>query len=124
MEYPNLIKRLVLPGDATAPARLEHADVVATAITRADLADDVRGINASLELIRETRGGRWPTGPVTEDYNYVDLVWHECEFRDSSSFTYVVRNAAGGYLGCAYLYPMGTRTALSEDVIDYDVDVS
>jgi hypothetical protein len=27
----------------------------------------VRGINASLDLIRRTRGGTWPTGPVTEE---------------------------------------------------------
>ena len=50
-----------------------------------------RGINAGLELIRRTRGGRWPTELVTEDFNYVDLVWHECEFRDGDSFTYCVR---------------------------------
>jgi hypothetical protein len=96
MDYRNLVKRLVLPDGATAPARLEHAGVVATAITRHDLADDVRGINASLDIIQQTRGGAWPTGPVTEDYNYVDLVWHG-EFRDASSYTYVVRNAAGYY---------------------------
>ena len=124
MNYQNLIKRLVLPSGAAVPARLEYADVVATAIDRNDLADDVRGINASLDLIRQTRGGSWPTGPVTEEYNYVDLVWHECEFRDESSFTYVLRTVAGDYLGCCYLYPLGTRTPLSDDVIDFDVDVS
>jgi hypothetical protein len=124
VDYRNLIKRLVLPDGASPPTRLEYEDVVATAINRSDLADDVRGINASLDLIKRTRGGNWPTGPVTEDYNYVDLVWHECEFRDESSFTYVLRNAAGDYFGCCYLYPMGTRTPLSDEVIGYDVDVS
>src|SRR5690349_7860276 len=112
MDFHNLVKRIVLPDGATVPTRLEYRDVVATPINRADLADDVRGINASIELIRQTRGGSWPTRPVTEDYNYVDLVWHELEFRDESSFTYVLRDAAGGYLGCLYLYPMGIRTPL------------
>src|SRR2546429_322224 len=105
MDYTNLMKKLILPAGAAAPARLAHEDVVATAITREDLADDVGGINASLDLIRQTRGGDWPTGPVSDDYNYVDLVWHELEFREGSSFTYVARDTAGGYLGCCYLSP-------------------
>jgi hypothetical protein len=124
VDYSRLIKRLVLPDGAAVPRRLAHGDVIATAITRDDLADDVRGINASLELIRKTRGGKWPSEPVTEDYNYVDLVWHECEFRDGGSFTYVLRAAAGGYLGCCYLYPPGRRTPLSPTIADHDVDVS
>jgi hypothetical protein len=50
-------------------------------------AADVRGINDSLDLIRETRGRRCPAGPVTEE-DYVDLVRCECEFRDQKSFTF------------------------------------
>lgn len=124
VDYSQLIKRLALPDGATVPRRLAHGDVTATALTRDDLADDVRGINAGMELIRRTRGGRWPAEPVTEEYNYVDLVWHECEFRDGKSFTYVLRDAAGGYLGCCYLYPLGTRTPLSPALADRDVDAS
>src|ERR1700712_4690936 len=105
MDYAALVKKLQVPGDFVLPARLSYRELVATAITREDLADDVRGINASLDLIPKTRGGSWPTGPVTEDENYVDLVWHECEFRDGKSLTYVVRDTSGGYLGCCYLYP-------------------
>jgi hypothetical protein len=33
--------------------------VLATVLTRANLADDVRGINASIELIQKTCGGGW-----------------------------------------------------------------
>ena len=124
MDYTNLVKRLALPPGFTAPDRLTYDDVVARAISRADLHDDVRGVNASLDLIRRTRGGRWPTGPVTEDFNYVDLVWHECEFRDGGSFTYGTYDAAGQYLGCCYLYPVGRRTPLSAELLRYDVDVS
>jgi hypothetical protein len=124
MDYTNLTKKLILPAGAAAPARLVYEDVVATAITREDLAHDVEGINTSLDLIRQTRGGKWPTGPVSEAYNYVDLVWHELEFREGSSFTYVARDRAGSYLGCCYLYPIGGRTPLSDELISYDVDVS
>jgi hypothetical protein len=114
-----------LPSDGTAvPSELAYEGLVVRAITRSDLADDVRGINASLDLIRRTRGGGWPTEPVTEEGNYTDLVWHELEFRDGTSFTYVVRDRDGGYLGCLYLYPMGRRTPLTEALLDHDVDVS
>jgi hypothetical protein len=123
LEYSQLIKKLILPAGFTVPARLSYEGIVATAITRDDLHDDVAGINASLALIQQTRGGGWPTEPVTEDFNFVDLVWHELEFREGKSFTYVVRTADATYLGCCYLYPMGRRTPLSEQTLRYDVDV-
>ena len=85
--YAGYIKKLPLRAGFQAPRTLTFDDVVATAITRDDLRDDVRGINASLELIPVTRGGDWPTGPVTDDFNYDDLVWHEVEFRNGDSFT-------------------------------------
>jgi RimJ/RimL family protein N-acetyltransferase len=124
MDYSGLIKRLVLPQGYSPPTELTHQDIRARAISRADLHDDVLGINSSLDLIRQTRGGAWPSGPVSEEYNYVDLVWHEAEFRDENSFTYAVYDASGRYLGCCYLYPMGTRTRLTEDLLAHDVDVS
>jgi hypothetical protein len=36
----------------------------------------------------------------------------------------VVRDSTGHYLGCCYLYPMGRRTRLTADRLDYDIDVS
>lgn len=124
MDYRLLIKRLDMPVDFSPPVRMIHEDVVANAITRADLQEDVQGINASLALIRRTRGGGWPSEPVTQEFNFVDLVWHELEFRERSSLTYVLRDSGGRYLGCCYLYPMGRRTQLTDDLLRYDVDVS
>jgi hypothetical protein len=124
LDYSQLIKKLILPAGFTAPSCLSYEDIVATAITRDDLRDDVAGINASLALIQQTRGGGWPTEPVTEDFNFVDLVWHELEFREGKSFTYVLRTADSAYLGCCYLYSLGRRTPLSEQLLRYDVDVS
>ena len=103
---------------------MAHEDLEARAISRADLHDDVRGINASIALIEAHAGGGWPTEPVTEEFNFVDLVWHELEFREGTSFAYAVYDSGGGYLGCCYLYPMGRRTELSERLLGYDVDVS
>jgi hypothetical protein len=118
------VKKIILPDEFEPPRRLVHEDVVATVLGREDLDDDVAGINASLELIRRTRGGGWPQEAVTAEFDFVDLVWHECEFRDGYSFSYVLRDSDGGYLGCAYLYPMGRRMELSEELAQHDVDVS
>lgn len=124
MDYRPFVKKLVLPSSFVAPNSLTFDDIHATAISRVHLKDDVDGINESIELIQRTRGGRWPTETVTEAGNFVDLVWHEAEFRDGHSFTYVVHTAAGEYLGCCYLYPMGTRTELTDALLTHDVDVS
>jgi len=124
MDLASFVRKLPLPPGFVAPTPLTYEDLAARAISRADLHDDVRGINASLELIQRTRGGGWPTEPVTEEWNYVDLVWHELEFREGDSFAYAVCDSDGGYLGCCYLYPMGRRTELTEDLLRYDVDVS
>jgi len=74
MNYKNLIEALDLPAGYAPPTELRFEDIVANALTRADLAADVKGINSSIDLIRRTRGGGWPSEPVSEDFNYVDLV--------------------------------------------------
>ena len=124
MDYEQFTKTLVTPPGFAVPKQLRFEHLNARAISRADLAEDVRSINASPELIARTRGGGWPTEPVTQAVNFVDLVWHELEFRDGYSFAYAVYDTDGNYLGCCYLYPLGRRTELSEALLDYDVDVS
>ena len=118
MDLSGFVKRLQLPAGASAPRELAYDDVRASALTREHLDDDVAGINASLELIRRTRGGSWPSEPVTPEFNYVDLVWHECEFREGDSFTYGLYNGSGTYLGCFYLYPLGRRRPLTEELLN------
>ena len=124
MRYEQFTKKLATPAGFRAPERLLFEHFEARAISRADLTEDVRGINSSLDLIVRTRGGGWPTERITADINFVDLVWHELECRDGYSFTYAVYDTGGNYLGCCYLYPLGRRTKLSEALLDYDVDVS
>ncbi|MGI9002807.1 MAG: GNAT family N-acetyltransferase [Pseudonocardia sp.] len=126
MDYHGLVKRLDLPAGYTAPAELAHDDIRARAISRADLQADVAGINASIDIIHRTRGGDWPTEPVTEEFDFVDLVWHELEFREGDSFTYAVYDGDDHYLGlgCCYLYPMGRRAPLTAELVRHDVDVS
>jgi hypothetical protein len=124
VDYSGLIKNLSTPADWTAPAELAYQDIRAVALSRDHLDDDVAGINASIDLIQRTRGGGWPTEPVTPEFNYIDLVWHECEFREGYSFSYAVYDTAGQYLGCCYLYPLGRREPLTAELLNFDVDVS
>jgi len=124
MDYSGFVKSLDLPAGYVAPTDLAYLDIRARAIGRDDLHEDVRGINASIDIIQRTRGGGWPTEPVTAEFNFVDIVWHELEFREGYSFTYAVYDAEGGYLGCCYLYPMGRRTTLTAELLEHDVDVS
>ncbi len=124
MDYTQLIKRIVLPEGFVPPVTLKFDDIVASMMAREHVREDAEGINASLDLIARTRGGGWPTEAVTEEFNYTDLVWHECEFREGRSYSYVVHSSGGEYLGCCYFYPLGTRTPLSEELLAYDVDVS
>ena len=124
MDLTPYLRKLMLPAGFVPPRQLRYDDVVADAITRDDVAEDVRGINASLDLIRETRGGSWPTEAVTEDEIIVDEYWHECEFRDGKSFSFILRADGRGYIGCAYLYPMGVRQPLTADLAEHDVDLS
>jgi hypothetical protein len=124
LNYAEFTKKLVRPAGFEAPRKLTYEDLVAEALDRSHLRDDVRGINASVELIQRTRGGDWPTGPVTEEEDFADLVWHEVEFRDAFSFSYAVYEVDGPYIGCAYLYPMGRRTELTAELLSCDVDAS
>lgn len=118
------MKKFAFPPDFQVPTQLKYEDLKATPLTRKDLKADMDAVNSSLEIIRETRGGSWPTEAVTEEFDFLDLAWHEREFRDGDSFAYVVYNDKNTYIGCFYLYPIGHRTEMSEATKDYDMDAS
>jgi hypothetical protein len=120
MNYKDFQKKL----NFKAPNSLSYEDLRAKTLTRSDLKADMEGVNSSLEIIRKTRGGAWPSEAVNEDFDLLDLAWHEREFRDGTSFAYVVYDGKDTYIGCFYLYPLGVRTELTEEMLDYDIDAS
>lgn len=124
LDYAGIIKKFTFPVGYMPPAELAFEDIVAKPLTRKDVLPDMQGVNSSLELIRKTRGGSWPAHEVTEEEDLLDLAWHEREFFDGSSFAYAVYNAAGEYIGCFYLYQMGYRTDLTEELATCDMDAS
>ncbi len=124
MDYKSFVKKFTFPVDFEIPTQLLFEDLRAKPLTRADLKADMDAVNSSLELIRNTRGGTWPEEAVSEEFDFLDLAWHEREFRDRSSFAYVVYDKSDNYIGCLYLYPMGHRTELTEKLSDFDMDAS
>jgi hypothetical protein len=124
MNLKDYIKKFTFPADFNAPAHFTHEDLVAKTLTRSDLQADMNAVNSSLETIRKTRGGSWPEEAVSEEFDFLDLAWHEREFRDSNSFAYAVYDDQDIYIGCFYLYPMGYRTELTEELLRYDIDAS
>lgn len=55
----------------------------------------------------------WPEG-LTLDDNLLDLAWHQREFAAKRSFAWVIEDADGAYLGCAYVYPSIEGDTLAE----------
>ena len=123
-DLSGLIKKLTIPDGFTVPDILRHEDIEAAALTREDLDDDVRGINASLELIGRTRGGGWPTGPVTRGGELRRSRLARARVQGGNVVRLRRAPADGAYLGCGYLYPMGQRTELTDALLEHDVDVS
>lgn len=124
MNLPDFVKIISLPTGVVAPKRLTFEDLVARPLTRQDIKDDLEGVNSSIEIIRKTRGGSWPSGQISEEEDLLDLAWHEHEFLHNSSFAYVIYNTDGQYIGCFYLYGMGIRSDLTEKLANYDIDAS
>jgi hypothetical protein len=124
LDYGSLIKKFSLPSGFQAPEKLTFEELVARPLTKEDLEDDLKAVNSSVDVIRKTRGGSWPAGPLDKSFDFLDLAWHEREFRDSASFAYVIYDIKGDYVGCFYLYPIGVRTELMEERMRYDVDAS
>ena len=124
MDISKLIKPIKLSRDFKAPVKLQYKHLVATILNRADLKEDLAAANSSRKLIHRTRGGSWPEQELSEEFNWLDLAWHEREARDNNSLAYAVRNTEGEYIGCFYLYALGLRQALSNELLAYDVDAS
>lgn len=96
----------------------EALDVPASAIlgayhlgilTGLDVEEDFEAVTRSKSVLKGIFGAAWPEGLTLED-NLTDLHWHHREFTAKRSFAWIIRDVAGLYLGCAYLFPdIGAR---------------
>lgn len=116
-------KMLIIPKGFNLPEALKHEDLEARPLTRDDLVEDLKAVNSSIDIIKKTRGGSWPEEELDKNFVLLDLAWHEREFRDKTSFAYVIHHN-GKYIGCFYIYPIGGRTLLDDITDEYDADFS
>ncbi|MFT5060418.1 MAG: hypothetical protein ACI9AX_000740 [Polaromonas sp.] len=80
-------------------------------LTGADVEVDFEAVTRSRSVLQGLFEPTWPEGLTLED-NLTDLHWHHREFTARRSFAWVIRDASGTYLGCAYLFPdIGARGA-------------
>ena len=112
----------LVPASFAVPEVLESPDFRVRKLTFRDAERDYEAVIANIDLIRETRGGDWPTVDLTFEDDQIDLAWHQREFEHRTSFAYAVMSLdETECLGCVYLYPPGFRGAASQGA---DVDVS
>ena len=113
---------LNLSEEFRVPQEHKTKDFLFRKLTTRDVYEDFLAVMSSINVIRETRGGSWPTKELTLEEDLVDLGWHQKEFENKTSFAFTVFSPDNSKcLGCFYLYPAGYREDVSDE---YDVDVS
>ncbi len=113
---------MLTPRDFTPPETITTNSFIVRKLCYADAVMDYDGVMSSIDIIRQTRGGDWPTKELTLLDNQIDLAWHQREFENKSSFAFIVTTLDNSKsLGCVYFYPPGFRNA---NVSLGDVDVS
>jgi len=114
--------QLDLPDSFKPPSKLIHPKFIARKLKASDVYLDYVAVMSSIETIKNTRGGSWPTSDLSFEDDMIDLAWHQREFENRSSFAYTIMNPnESKCLGCFYLYPVGYRGEAPENS---DVDVS
>ncbi len=66
--------------------------------------EDFAVVTQSAPVLQGFFGNDWPLGLTLAD-NRIDMAWHERDFTLCRSFAWVLRDPAGAYLGCAYVFP-------------------
>jgi len=91
------------------PAAMSLGPYHLAMLTGADLDEDFATVTRSALVLQGLFDEVWPEGLTRED-DLLDLCWHHREFTLRRSFAWVIRDAGGVYLGCAYLFPdIGAR---------------
>jgi hypothetical protein len=115
-------KMKLVPDTFKVPEKLEHPKFLIRKLCARDVYLDYMAVMSSIEVIKKTLGGDWPTSDLTFEDDLIDLAWHQREFEHKSSFAYtVMNNDETECLGCLYFFPAGTRGEAPKDA---EVDVS
>ncbi len=94
--------------DSNLPRHMVLGDVSFTPLSPDVVDEDFEAVVATAPLLTGVFG-TWPAGLTRAD-NAIDLAWHEREFTSNRSFSWIVRDDTGTYIGCFYIYPeIGSR---------------
>ncbi|WP_299962952.1 hypothetical protein [uncultured Roseobacter sp.] len=74
-------------------------------LTAGDVEEDFAEVTRSAAVLKGLFDPQWPDGLTLAD-NETDLHWHHREFTARRSFAWILRDAGGTYLGCAYFNPV------------------
>lgn len=112
----------LIGNDFKIPEKLDTPKFRIRKLCAKDVYLDYMAVMSSIDIIRKTRGGDWPTPDLSFEDDLIDLSWHQREFEHGTSFAYTVMSLdETECLGCLYFYPPGFRKAEPEGS---DVDVS
>ena len=105
MDYDNFV-----PPEFAAPEFLKLSEFSFQKLSAKHVYLDYLAVMSSINLIRETRGGSWPTPALSFADNLIDLAWHQREFERQHSFAFTILSPdEATCLGCLYFYPPGFR---------------
>lgn len=112
----------LVPDSFQVPTKFEHSQFLIRKLCFNDAELDYKAVMSSVEIIKRTRGGDWPSASLSFEDDQIDLAWHQREFENKTSFAFTILTPdEKECLGCLYLYPSGYRNETSKDA---DVDVS
>lgn len=100
-----------IPETFNPPEKYQAPNFIIRKLYAKDVYIDYFAVMSSIEIIRKTRGGNWPTPELTFEDDFIDLCWHQREFEYKLSFAYTIISLEHSEcLGCLYFYPPGFRT--------------
>ena len=95
--------------DLDLPRSVALGGVHLTPLSPEFVDEDLNAVLATAPLLQGMFGDTWPSGLTRED-NLIDLAWHEREFTTRRSFSWILRDGSGTYIGCFYIFPdIGSR---------------
>src|SRR3989344_5204653 len=112
----------LIPDSFQIPEKFETPEFTIRKLCFRDAELDYKAVMSSVDIIKKTRGGNWPSPDLSFEDDQIDLGWHQRDFENRNSFAYTAMSPNDKEcLGCVYLYPPGHRSEKSKNA---DIDVS
>ena len=115
---------MFVPEDFEPPI-LKKEHYLLRKLKASDVYLDYIAVMSSIDIIRKTRGGSWPTPELTLEDDLIDLAWHQREFEHKTSFAYTIMNPSETEcFGSVYFYPPDARMSHAKHDPGAEVNIS